>query len=52
MYANHESSDHDAWCKSMDNAKATENPGKTSNESSTPAAASVSTQNLALNDKL
>jgi hypothetical protein len=41
MYANHKSSDYDAWPKSMGKEKATRNPEKTSNECSTPAAASV-----------
>jgi hypothetical protein len=52
MYANHKSSDHNAWRKIFDNAKANQNSGKTSNESPTPAAASAPAQNLALNDKL
>ena len=41
MYTTHKSSDHDAWCKDLGNHKAAWNPGKTSNESPTPAAASV-----------
>jgi hypothetical protein len=52
MYANHKSSDHDAWRKSFDNATANQSSGKTSNESHSPAAASVPAQKVALNDKL
>jgi hypothetical protein len=52
IYANHKSSDHDAWRKIMDNAKANRNPRKTSNKSPSPAAASAPAQKLALNDKL
>ncbi len=52
MYANHKSSDHNAWCRSFDEAKANYNSGKTSNESPSPAAASVPAQKLALNDAL
>jgi hypothetical protein len=52
MYANHKSSDHDAGRKSFDDAKANQNSGKTSNESPSPASASVPAQKLALNDKL
>jgi hypothetical protein len=52
VYANHKSSDHDAWCKSFDAKKANWNSGKTSNESPSPVAASVPAQKLALNDKL
>jgi hypothetical protein len=52
MYANHKSSDHATLRKSFDDAKAIQNSGKISNESPSPAAASVSAQKLALNDKL
>ncbi len=52
MYANHKSGDHDAWGKSMDKTNASWNAGKTSNESPSPAAASVPAQKLALNDIL
>jgi hypothetical protein len=51
MYANHKSSDHNAWRKSFDDAKVNWNSGKTSNESPSPAAASVPAQKLALDDK-
>ena len=52
MYVNQKSSHHDTWHKSMDNHHAAQTSGKTSNESSTPAAASESAQKLALNNKL
>jgi hypothetical protein len=52
MYANHKSSDHGAWRKSFDDAKANQNSGKTSNESPSLATVSVPAQKLALNDKL
>jgi hypothetical protein len=52
MYANHKSSDHDKWCKDMDDPHAARYPGnKSSTETPAPIATTPS-QKLTLNDKL
>ena len=53
MYADHKTCDHDSWHKTVDDRRATRNPGKSSNN--TPAPASTPTNpgmKLSLNDKL
>jgi hypothetical protein len=54
MYADHKTSDHNTWRKTIDDPCATRNPGKPSNNTSASAAtpAAAPAQKLMLNDKL
>jgi hypothetical protein len=49
MYADNKSSDHNTWCKNIDDRRAGRNPEKSSNETPTPATPAPA-QKLALND--
>jgi hypothetical protein len=53
MYADHKSCDHNSWRKTIDEQRATRNPGKSSTETSADAKpAPAPEKKLTLNDKL
>ena len=53
MYADHKTCDHDSWRKTVDDRRAARNPGKSSNDTPTPASTPTNPDmKLSLNDKL